>query len=245
MSPPLVVEFIGPPGAGKTALAHRVIEQLEREGYRCFGHSTEGAPETIEKRSGGMASKLMTAGRFALSCLRYRRLAVDAFLYTLAVRPRGLSSLRRFFILLSRFRFVRRVMVEGYDFLILDQGPIQNIWSIGTTGDSRPSDRHLLRVLQDVVDELAPLVVLVEADPDLASDRIAARPTMRSRFDRLPPSQAREALVRYADLFVRLFDLVGRFEETERLRIDGSRPITYNVDRLLPFIERARETRGN
>jgi thymidylate kinase len=241
MSLPLVIEFVGLPGAGKTAVAHRVIEQLDSAGYRCFGYSTLHTPEAIEKESGRIASKLRTAGRFALSCLTYRRLAVDAFFYTLEVNPRSLSSLRRFFILLLRFRFVRSVMEEGYDVLVLDQGPIQNIWSIATTGGRSPSDRHLIRVLRDVLDELAPLLVLVDVDPDVAWNRIASRPTMRSRFDRMPPSEAREALVRHADLFLRLVDLADGLENTGSVRIDGSRPISDSLAQLLPLIERARE----
>ncbi|MBT8488489.1 MAG: AAA family ATPase [Gemmatimonadetes bacterium] len=242
MSLPLVVEFIGPPGAGKTAVAHEVIEHLEGEGYRCFGHSKARAPESIDKKSGGIGSKLTTLVRFAVLCLSHRRLTVAALRYTQAVRPRDVSGLRRLFILLSRFGFVRDVMAEGYDFVILDQGPLQNIWSIGTTGDVRPADRELLRVVRSVVEDLAPIVVLVEVDADLASERIATRPTMRSRFDRMSRSEASESLAQHEELFRRLFELAGRVGSPEGVRIDGSRPIARNADRLLPLISRARQT---
>lgn len=241
MSLPLVVEFIGPPGAGKTAVAHEVIAQLEGAGYRCFGHSKASAPESIDKKSGGTVSKLKTLVGLAVLCLKHRQLAFAALRYTQAIRPRNVASLRRLFILLSRFGFVRGVMFEGYDFLILDQGPLQNIWSIGTTGDGRPADRDLLRVVRTVVEDLAPIVVLVEVDAELASERVANRPTMRSRFDHMSRSKARECLAQHEELFSRLFEFAGRVGSPEGVRLDGSRPIAHSTDRLLPIIHRARQ----
>lgn len=241
MSTPVVVEFMGPPGAGKTTVAHGVIEELERQGLRCFGHSKASEPESIEKKSGGMLSKTMTLGRFAGVCVRHRRLALAALRFARGVEARGLAGFRRLFVLLSRFGHLKRAMSEGYDVLVLDQGPLQNIWSIGTTGDLRPGDRDLVPLVRHVVEDLAPIFVLVELDPDLAVERIANRRTMRSRFDRMPPSSAREALARHDELFVRLFETAVGVGHRGGLRIDGSRPIAQNVDRVLPVISRARQ----
>ena len=132
------------------------------------------------------------------------------------------------------------MMSGGYDFLILDQGPIQNIWSIGTTGSHPTNGEHLPALVRVVADELAPLVVYLEIDADLASERVLARPTMRSRFDRLPSSEVGEALARHAATFDRLFEVVRHLEGAACLRIQGSRPIAENVDQVLTFLEMAK-----
>lgn len=243
-APPLVVEFVGLPGAGKTTIAHQVIEELTTRGTRCFAYSTAGSPEGREKRSGGLLSKLRTLGRLVSSCLTYPRLALHALIYTVRVNPFGLLSFRRLLTFLIRFRYVKEVMAGDYDVLVLDQGPIQNLWSIATTGRRRGHVEDLGRVVGDVLDEARPLVVLVAVEPDLAFERVAGRSTMRSRFDRMPPSEAKALLTRHAALFGQLVELADGFASTGFVRVDGRDPVQTNVSQIVSFIERARKNHG-
>lgn len=241
---PLVVEFVGLPGAGKTTIAHQVIDELTARGYRCFGHSTLSSPEGREKRSGGVSSKLSTLGRLVSSCLAHRRIAADALDYTVRVNPLGILGLQRLLKFLIRLDFVRELMEGDYDVLVLDQGPIQNLWSIATTGRAPASSDQLARVLRDVLDEVRPHVVLVDVEPDLAFERVAVRSTMRSRFDRMPPSEAEALLARHGALFGRLVELAEGFAATGFLRVDGRHAVEKSASLIVPFIERARQNHG-
>ena len=240
--PPLVIEFIGLPGAGKTTIAQNVIEELTVAGYRCFGLSTVSNPESIEKKSGGFFGKLQTLYHFLRSCVMYRRLAIHALLYTWQVNPFNLVGLRRFFILIVRLNYIKTVMNENYDLLVLDQGPIQNVWSIATTGRQPKSDKYLQQLLKSILDEVSPLVIKVEIETDLAHARITKRPTMRSRFDRMSPSMAEALLSRHGMVFAELVDLIDRFKGTSHLNVHGDQPVQTNTNLIVPFIKQAWHT---
>jgi thymidylate kinase len=241
---PPVVEFVGLPGAGKTTLAQEVIEELRRHGCRCFGNSTLRHPESVHKKSGGVSSKLRTLARFLASCLAHRRTAINAFLYAMQVNRFNLVTLRRLFIFLVRYRFVRELMDDDHDLLILDQGPIQNLWSIATTGREPRDGTYLGRALNAVLDELSPFVVMVHVDAALAGERIARRSTMRSRFDRMSRVEAQTLLAEHERTFADFISLADGFTRTGFLRVDGSDPIQTNVELILPLVERARQTHG-
>lgn len=239
--PPLVIEFIGLPGAGKTTIAQIAIEELTAAGYRCFSLSTYSDPESVDKKSGGFFRKLKTLYHFALSCAVYRQFAVNALLYTIHVKPFSLVNLRRFLILLVRLKFMRTLMNGNYDLIVLDQGLIQYIWSIAVTNEQPNNDKYLERVLKSILDEISLFVIIVDVEAELAIERITRRPTMRSRFDRMSSSEAEAMLSRHKDVFAQIVDSADKFRKTGYLNINGSQPIKNNVGLIVPFIERARQ----
>ena len=48
--PPLIVEFTGLPGAGKTTITNAVISELTKEGYDCFPSRTLDNSKTVERK---------------------------------------------------------------------------------------------------------------------------------------------------------------------------------------------------
>jgi thymidylate kinase len=237
--PPLVVEFIGLPGAGKTTIARFVIEELTNSGYRCFGLSTLSNPETVEKKRGGLTNKLKTLYSVALSCVFHKQIALDAVSYALHLKPLNLASLHRVIALLVRLDFMRTMMNSNYDLIILDQGLIQYIWSMGTIGGSPTNDKYLEQLLQDVLDEVSLLVILVDVEVGLAVERINNRSTMRSRFDRFSTRQAETLLVKHKNVLTRIVDFVEKFKGTVYMDVSGNQAIKKNVSIIVPFIERA------
>ncbi|MGE5251974.1 MAG: hypothetical protein ACM3QS_17350 [Bacteroidota bacterium] len=237
---PLLIEFIGLPGAGKTTIAQRVKAELEGQGYRCFGLSSIDSPEAVEKKKGGPFNKVKTLSRTLLSCLIYREIAASALSYTLRVRPLDRRTLRRLVTLLSRLDFTGGLVRSDYDILLLDQGLLQNIWSIAVSGDPPEDETHLKRLLKSVLDQFSPLIVGVHVGADLAADRVTTRRTMRSRFDRMDASRTEPLFVKYQDVISRILSLSADIQEEACLDVNGGKPPEQNVQLIVPFIQQAR-----
>jgi hypothetical protein len=214
---------------------------LTNAGYRCFSLSTFRDPESPEKKVGSFFNKLKTVRNFAFACFVYRQLAINALLYTIHMKPFSLGNLRRFLILLVRLRFMRSLMKGSYDLIILDQGLIQYIWSIAVTHQQPNNDKYLARVLKSILDEISLFVIMVDVETELAIERITRRPTNRSRFDRMSPSQAETMLSRHKDMFAQIVEAADKFRKTGYLNVNGNQPIKINVEIIIPFIERARQ----
>ena len=132
-------------------------------------------------------------------------------------------------------------MNDDYDFIILDQGLIQSIWSIAVTGQQPSNGEYLERVLDSILDEIPLFVIMVDIETELAIDRIVSRPTMRSRFDRMLPSQAEAILSKHKEMFSQIVDSADTFRDTGYLNVNGSQPVNRNVSLIVPFIEQARQ----
>lgn len=236
---PLMIEFIGLPGAGKTTIAQRVIAELTDAGYRCFGLSTLTSPEGITKKKGNLFQKLRTFYGLVLSSVLCRDIAVNAFLYTCRVRPLSFKSFQRLMVLLVRLDFVRTIMNEDFELVLLDQGLLQNIWSIATTGSIRENDKYLMRLTESVLNRFSPIVIGTRIEAAVAAERITQRRTKRSRFDTMPVEHTRPTLTRYSYVLAQIIDIVRNNNEKKLLDIDSGQPLDRNVNIILPFIERA------
>lgn len=238
---PIVIEFIGLPGAGKTTTAQIAIDKLSRVGFRCFGLSTLDKPETLEKKKGGLYSKLKMLNLFVYSCIFHSRIAADALIFVLNVRPIRATNIRRFVQLIARLPQLGNQMKDGYDFIVLDQGLIQAIWSIVITGEHPAANRYLERVLTSILEEFPLFVIMIDVETELAIDRIISRPTMRSRFDRMSALEAETVLSKHKELFEQIVQSTDKFEDTGYLNINGTRPVLENVDLIVPFLLEARQ----
>lgn len=235
---PRLVEFVGLPGAGKTTIAQRVIQELTDSGHRCFGLSRLDTPEGLQKEAGGFYDKLRSAGYCALSCIVHRKIAKDALLYGVHVEPFNIISLRRVFRFMVRLKSVTKLANGSYDMVILDQGIMQDIWSIAASGHPPSDDTYLERLINSILDRLSLLVVVIDIDVEKAIQRIARRQTMRSRFDRMPVNQAEALLNRHKDVFTQIVKVVRRCKRAECLSVSGDLPVDQNVEAIASFLER-------
>lgn len=241
---PLVIEFIGLPGAGKTTTAQIAIESLTSVGYHCFAQNTLENPESIEKKRGGILSKLRMLYHFLLSCVLYRNFAWNAFKFALTIKPFSFVNLRRFIVLVVRLKFLRSKINGNYDLFILDQGLIQYVWSIAITGKQSGNSNYLEGVLKSIINELSLYVIMVDVEAELAIKRIIARPTMRSRFDRMSPSSAEIMLSEHKKMFSQIVNLSASFRNTGYLSVNGRQSIQENVGIIVPFINQAWQSRN-
>lgn len=234
---PLIIEFIGLPGAGKTTITQHVLVELRTAEYRCFSLNNLNNPETIEKRKGGVLSKLKTFFGFLSASVVYKRIAINAFKYSLHVTPFSFSNFRRAVVLVIRLNEIRSILKGNYDLVVLDQGLIQNIWSIAAAGDTPKDNKYLDRLLESVLDSFPSYIIYVDVGAETAMERIKLRRTMRSRFDRMSTDQAKTLLARHKELFEHIVNTLNKFPETGFLFVDGQQSIEQNVSLIAPVIE--------
>jgi thymidylate kinase len=231
-----VVEFAGPPGAGKTTIARAALAELERLGLRCYGNESLVDRNVVRRRkSTRLSGKTRTLGRLVRGGVRHGRIALElarCIARTRSVSRAGLSRAASVLVLLDR---IESIPAGSYDLVVLDQGLVQYIWSIFIAGDL-PPDRDLRRLLAAIFSDVRVAVIFVQVDIDDAVSRIGARETQASRFDDLPAPQAREYLSAYGAVFDKIRCWSAKTPGVCSLDIDGSRPVSRNVARVVPFI---------
>ncbi len=238
---PLLVEFTGLPGAGKTTIARAVLPELARAGYRCVVPGRLGdPPEAVPEGSSVWLGKLGTLSGLISVSLRNPVVFFRALAYAWSAAPRSLVTVRRMKTLLCRLSVIEGAMDADCDLVVLDQGLIQNVWSITAAGDPPKDERGLRPLVERLLSGFSPLLVLVDIDVERAVERIGDRPTMDSRFDRMPAGRAAALLGRHGAVLERIVRCAAELPTIRCLRVDGGRPPTANVPLILDEIRNAR-----
>jgi thymidylate kinase len=196
LSRPVVVEFVGLPGAGKSTLAARLLEELTTRGYDCVGR------ELLRAEAGGSPAVRWKRLRFWLGHVGILRSTTLAVLAVGAGGPEAQRHAARLGRWASGFE---RLNHAGHEIVLLDQGVVQQAWSSlfrAAAGRSR-----LLQLLDLILRDAAPRLAFVYCDVplDVALQRIAARPGGRSAFDGMDQAQARRLLASHGSDLRELF----------------------------------------
>ena len=215
----LVVEFLGMPGAGKSAVSRRVAEHLAgrglpvREPVRMVSDRSRLGPSLsgIAAKSLRVAGELLTHPRYALRSLR-------------AIRATGQPSVgmltRLAFNWLMQSALLRLSRGSGA-VQLFDEGIYQALWSLGLEG--RPgSVPRLGRGFRTVL-ALPDVVVIVEAGDEGIAQRLGARAERQSRADRWDLADGR-AVRHGASVLGQVVDLLMEVSLGER------RPRVIHVD---------------
>jgi hypothetical protein len=136
-----------------------------------------------------------------------------------------------------------RIRHYGFDPVILDQGIVQDLWSVTLTG-SRWSQGAMERVLKGILRDANLFLVLVFLDigVDVAAERIRRRPPSTSRFDHLDPPQAKRLLASRETTLKRLFDQAVTATAAPWCRIDGERALGDVSAEVIAFLDSVAET---
>ena len=155
----VVIEIIGPAGAGKSTLVARLEHLLRRQGTEVVAHRAigfvdpDGRPESKVRRRANQALSLLSNPRLVLWCWRYGRSTLDSkTLVAMCVRARFAKRLRR------------RPGIH-----LLDEGPLRIAPVLFAHAQGRGPE--LLAFLP-----LPQLVVALTVDPDVPVERVQARP---------------------------------------------------------------------
>jgi hypothetical protein len=127
--------------------------------------------------------------------LTHPRYMASALRFGLSVHPLNIASVSRVYRVSNWAYGLSRARNQGFERVILDQGIVQELWSVTLTG-SRWSPRALDAVLLEMLAGTGVSLALVYLDIGIeeATDRLRRRPVSTSRFDRMDLSEARALL---------------------------------------------------
>lgn len=193
------LEFAGLPGSGKSRWAEYAASQLRAEGAEAWlPRASLNRPLAV--RSG---DKLWSVGR----AVSHSPVAsIDAMRAVWASQGSQIERLRRSLQWLdTQGRLAKRGPEATY--LIMDEGPLQALWSIGLEGEWEP----VLEAVERRGYLRAHCVVVLHVSPEVALSRLEARAEGHRRIDRLASRREKlNALERGADL---LRALVGEWTD--------------------------------
>lgn len=227
---PLVLEFVGLPGGGKTTLARKVLERLSQDGHLCCTPRSH-----VSALRPTLGNRARQAGRRAAFYMAYWPLVASALRLGLEIRPRALQ----------RAKWLREVpdaahAIQGfaldYDVVILDQAGLQGIWS-ATVDGTLPTAGRLQQLVREAAAVHGGRVVVFHlvVDPATALERITSRQSRGSRFDRLPRERALEQLDNLQGRFELIVDCAARATHAPVLRLDGHASIDELAERCVEF----------
>jgi len=229
---PLLLEFVGLPGAGKTAVAARVVAELRARGITC-----------AERRGrrhgkGGKGRRLVQR---ATSLVRHYELTLSSLRFAAGVRPLRLTPVSRAFRVAGWARQLHAYAASDVEAVVLDQGPLQDLWSLTVPGRSwnegaaRAAVRHLMQVTR-----MPRVLVYVHVDVETAAERLRGRGGTSSRFDRLTAIQTWTWLTQYEQSLSSIFRSAVTISNAASVRVDGRRAIDDVAQEVIRFLDGAR-----
>jgi hypothetical protein len=176
------VEFVGIPGAGKSTVARRAAELLERDGMVVHLHSHPTAPSPRARhRLLRVAGYLRYLPPFVIMACRHPAYAYRAWAHVAASRQRSAWDLIK--VLHNLFRMsllVEWCRREGGIHLI-DQGLFQALWAVEFSAGSRA--QNTANGLCDAAVALPDIAVMVSAELPCIQQRLTGRAVAVGRLE--------------------------------------------------------------
>jgi hypothetical protein len=211
-----LVELFALPGAGKSTVAEAFAKQAP---------VTTRKDLTAEWANRSALQRLAHVGR-AFGNYRLLKAAVR---FGLGARLNTRESLFRLMRLVAKTEWLR----SRSGVVLLDQGFLQDLWSIHLSSKAASVDPELLRsLIRLLYERIDATIVVLEVDSETASARVSARTYGESRFDSLPDAQLRSSIAAASGLH-------GQIVESARIAglpvriVDASPPVQVVTDRLL------------
>jgi thymidylate kinase len=179
---PILIEFVGPPGAGKSTIARQVTILLEARGFACACR-----PPLVT----GVIDNIVHRRALMWHRVKHSRLLFEALRFQRSIHPSKLPRLRAPLQLLFLDYYIKIMMSRSYDVVIMDQSFIQTLWSVMIFG-AEPHHSPLNRLLAPLYSQyLGSMVfVMIDIDAHIAAERARARSREYSRFDQMGLDQA-------------------------------------------------------
>ncbi|WP_147202209.1 hypothetical protein [Segetibacter aerophilus] len=191
------IEFVGPPGAGKTSSCKCLSALLESNGYTVC--KWQDVKDYIRKMA------------FTKKCLLVLKLVLfrgqSLMLYTTLLASNSIYSRNSIYryIRLTLFDLALKQLLkkEKIDVVLLDQWTIQEMWSATIfRAKSYSSISKSLSKFYFSTD----IIFYFDVDINTAVERIEMRPTKTSRFDRMTREKRTQELEKYNSYLFQLFE---------------------------------------
>lgn len=177
LAPPLFIEFIGLPGAGKTALATEIENRLRAAGIATFGRT-----ESLGDTAGFLRRHSKRLGYVIRAWILHPVVSLKVARMVAKERQPGLADLLKlcwnFWTVLGFVAAGRRGKAHT---IVLDQGLLQAVWSIRWSAH-RPLPLQRWAALLNQIGLADFFFVLVEVPTSLASDRVSFRNDRSARI---------------------------------------------------------------
>lgn len=203
---PLIVEFVGLPGAGKTTVLQQVAAQLKSENRSIVQRDeilTAWRRSSRLHRSLNLIPQTQVQWQVLLQSLRFATQVKPVNLQSFSKASKIFSNAKRLDAVCNgTFQSIKGAETGSNHLgtcqvILLDQGLLQETWSVGITGQP-PATTALQSVLSTLVQSRSMAIVWFKIDIETALQRIQNRPTHNSRFDQMQLDAARSRLEQYA-----------------------------------------------
>ena len=226
----VVVEFLGLPGAGKTTLAESLSELLVSKG-KVVATRKEINQWSVQV---GIMRKLFLVLKQSLS-IGYYFYHTFRFLTTLNPLGKGIGKrvLRTPLIDIYQNEFIKD---RKYNWTLLDQGSLQNLWSMAAF--SKSIEYKSLKTIFNVVmqgNSYQHVYVYLDSSPELVGTRVMKRSHGESRFDNMTSVSMTESLRNSNTVMCRLAELLS-LSGKRVLILDAKSSIDENTKRIFDFI---------
>jgi len=221
------VEFVGLPGAGKSALSHQVAALLGAAGMAVSEPTDRLNQISLTSRTlAKVGYGIEGAAAAPMASARWLRVFRGTGQRSLA--DTGRVALNWFFLAGLTRGLTRRPGVH-----LLDQGIFQGLWSAGYAArDGAVAGRQIDAAVQAALPPRI-LVIVVETSPATLRRRLHERPGGDSRLERdLTTSESAESLTRALAAFAGIQELLDRLERQEAIavmRVQGEHPHQLQV----------------
>jgi len=168
MSQPIIIEFIGLPGTGKSTLCKKVCMCLQNQKYPV-------SQPTFNIEHYSTFNRIVTKLKFVIKSLISHPHTIPMVIGEIIIKNRqtATDTIR----VLFNLSYIDGIIAdyrtpEGV--CLLDQGPYQGVWSVGLNADEAWSsvfDRFSKYLRQNTPD----LIVCVDAKPEIVASRLANR----------------------------------------------------------------------
>ncbi len=227
---PLIVEFAGLPGAGKTTVARLLPLELRARGYLC------GDRDLVRGRRFGQ-ERVPYAG-IGHFFLRKHSVLGSALRLGLAAPPYKPARIREVLKLLLWSYRLSLAQATSNDVVVLDQGLMQAAWSTMVRGELWDESAVRAAVSTMLLSADVPFIlVYVDVGVELAMQRIGSRRTMRSTYDRMSAEDATRLLATHQRRLSTIFQHAAADTGASQLTLDGSRPPTESCQKVVELVD--------
>jgi hypothetical protein len=161
-----------------------------------------------------------------------------ALWFGLSVRPLNIASVSRAVRASSWAYGLSRIRNEDLKCVVLDQGIVQELWSVTLTGDHW-SPAALDAVFRGVfaATSVSPALVYLDVGIDEAVARLRQRPTGTSRFDRMQPAEVRRLLTKREARLKQIFERAVAVTGARWCKVDGGRALEAVCADVMAFVD--------